>query len=187
MVRLDDAEHARRDALADGVVDDAAPRQHAAMAGRAEHLGELVAAGARPVHARPVRDEAGGVGEGHHLDHGLGAVDELDQHARVHVARRGLGDVVVRHGVEIQGVVLALAGGDDGHAERAGEGDELDRGGRLVAGRAGIDDAGAFGLGLEVAADGDVGLDIEHHHVLAMADRGERHHGAGFRDGRWRR
>ncbi len=125
--------------------------------------------------------EAGGVGERGHLHHGLGAVDELHQHARIHVARPGLLGELVGGGVDLEGVVLGLAGGDDLEAERLGEADQLDGGRRLVARRAGQHDAGLLRLLLEVAADGDVGLDAEQHHMLAVADRLQRDEGAHVR------
>ena len=78
---------------------------------------------------------------GDHLDHGLRAVDEFDQHARVHVARPRLGLIGLGHGIDLQRVVLALAGGDDLEAEALSEADELERGRRLVARRARVDDA----------------------------------------------
>ena len=98
------------------------------------------------MHARPVGHEAGGVGERDHLDHRLRPVDELDEHARVHVAGARLLLVILGHGLEVERVVLALAGGDDRHSEGACECDELDRRGRLVTRRAGVDDARAVGL-----------------------------------------
>ena len=95
---------------------------------RDQHLGHVVAVGLGAVHARHVGHEAGGVGDGAHLDHGLGAIDELDQHARVHVAARRFLAIVVGHGVVVERVVLALAGGDDAVAERRGELDQLHAG-----------------------------------------------------------
>ena len=126
------------------------------------------------MHARHVGHQAGGVGDRHHLDRRLRAVDELDQHARIHVALGRLLLVVGRHGVELQRVVLALAGGDDVEAEAPGKADDLQRAGRLVAGGTGIDDAGLARLLLEEAADGDVGLDVEHDDMLAVLHHFER-------------
>ena len=83
-------EDAGRDALADGEVDDALLVEDAAVGLGDQHLDHLVAVGVGAVHAGHVGDEAGGVGDGGHLDHGLGAIDELDQHARVHVPARRL-------------------------------------------------------------------------------------------------
>ena len=134
-----------------------------------------------PVHAGAIRHEARGIGEGDHLDHGLGAVDELDEHARVHVARAGLRFISLRDGLDVEGVVLALSGGDHGQAEGAREGDELDGRRGLVSRRTGVDDPGALGPRLQKAPDRDVGLDIEHDHVLAVADRGERDLRPGLR------
>ena len=56
-------------------------------------------------------------------------------------------------------------------AERGGELDQLHAGRRLVAGADRIDDAEPVGLLLEVGADGDVGLDVHHHEVLAVLHR----------------
>src|SRR5690606_27459593 len=77
-------------------------------------------------------------------------------------------DVVGGNGVVIQRVVLALAGGDDAIAEGGGELDQLHAGRGLVAGADGVDDAEPVGLRLEIGPNGDVGLDIHHHQVLAV-------------------
>ena len=138
---------------------------------RDQNLRELVAVGSRSVHAGLVGHQPGGVGDRAHLDHGFGAVDELDQHARVHVAAFRFRAVIVRHGVVVERVVLALAGRDDGVAERGGELDQLHAARRLVAGADRIDDAEPVGLPLQVGADGDVGLDIHHHQMLAVLHR----------------
>ena len=90
----------------------------------------------------------GGIGDRRHLHHGLGAVDELDQHARVHVPALGLLHVVVGRRIDVERVVLALAGGDDGIAEAGDEVDEFHGGGGLVAGAQRIDDAEPLGLAL---------------------------------------
>ncbi len=82
--------------------------------------------------------------------------------------------VLGRHRVELQRVVLALAGGDDVEAHRLGEADQLQRAGRLVAGSAGVDDPLPPGLLLEEAADGDVGFDVQHDDVLVRLHRFER-------------
>ena len=126
------------------------------------------------MHAGDVGLEAGGVGHRGHLDHRLGAVDELDQHARVHVALARLFLELVGRRVELQRIVLALARSDDLEADRLGEADQLDGGGRLVARRAGEHHARFLRLGLEEAADGDVGFDVEHDDVLAVLHRLER-------------
>ncbi len=55
-----------------------------------QHLGHVVAVGLGAVHAGHIGHEARGIGDARHLDHGLGTVDELDQHARVHVPARRL-------------------------------------------------------------------------------------------------
>ena len=168
---LDDDEDAGRHALADRVVDDALAVQDAAVLARDQHLCQVVAVGARAVHARNVGNEAGGVGDGRHLDHGLGAVDEFDEHARVHVAARRFLAIVVRHSVVVERVVLALAGRNDAVAERRGEFDQLHAARRLVARADRVDDAQPIRLLLQESADGDVGLDVHHHHMLAVLHR----------------
>ena len=125
MLGLDDDEHARRHALADGEVDDALLVEDAAVGLGDQHLDHLVAVGLRPMHARNVRHEAGGVGDGAHLDHRLRTIDELDQHARVHVPARGFLAIVVGDRVVVERIVLALAGRDDAVAERRGELDQF--------------------------------------------------------------
>ena len=126
---LDDDEDAGRDALADGEVDDALPVEDAAVLAcgistltiwSRSALGPCMpgTSGTRPVALAMQR----------HLDHGLGAIDELDQHARVHVPARRFLAIVVGDGVAVEGVVLALAGGDDAVAERGGELDQLHAG-----------------------------------------------------------
>ena len=123
------------------------------------------------MHAGHVGNKAGGVGERHHLDHGLRAVDELDEHPGVHVAPRGFLLIVGRNGVELQRVVLALAGGDDGIAEAPGEVHDFHGGAWLVAGAERIDDAGALRLLHQVGADRDVRLDVHHHDMLSVLHR----------------
>ena len=168
---LDDDEDAGGDALADGEIDDALLIEDAAIGLGDQHLDHLVAVGLGAVHAGHVRHEAGGVGDAAHLDHGLRAIDELDQHARVHVPADGFLAIVVGDGIVVERVVLALAGRDDAVAEGGGELDQLHAGAGLVAGADGIDDAEAVGLALEVGADGDVGLDVHHHQMLAVLHR----------------
>ena len=56
-------EDAGRDALADGVVDDALLDEDAAVLPRDQHLDHLVAVGLGAVHARHVGHQAGGVGD----------------------------------------------------------------------------------------------------------------------------
>ncbi len=70
--------------------------------------------------------------------------------------------------IDIQRIVLALAGGDDRIAEADDEVDEFHAGAGLVAGAQRVDDAKPLGLMLEIGADGDVGLDIHHHQMLAV-------------------
>ena len=101
---------------------------------------------------------------------------------------RRLVDVVVGRRVDVERIVLALAGGDDRIAQAATKLIELHAVElRLVAGAERVDDAQPVGLALQVGADGDVGLDVHHHEVLAVL------HGARARsrrrrpDCRWRR
>ncbi len=120
------------------------------------------------MHAGAVGDEARGIGDRRHLHHGLRAVDELDQHAHVHVAALRFLRIVIRHGIDIERIVLALAGGDDGMAHGRDEFDELHARRWFVARAQRVGDAEPVGLALEIGADGDVGLDIHHHQMLAM-------------------
>jgi len=76
-----------------------------------------------------------------------------------------------RRGVELKRIVFALASRDDLEAERLGEADKLHRRRRFIAGRPGIDDARLARLFLQEAANRDVGLDIQHHDMLAVLHR----------------
>ena len=118
--------------------------------------------------------ELGGVGERDHLDHRLGAVDELHEHARVHVAPRRFLGVRIGCRVHLERIVLALAGCDDGVAQAAHEIHELHGRARLVTGPQRVDHAGRGRARGKVSADGDVGFDVHHDHVLARVDGGKR-------------
>ena len=166
LVAAGDDEDARRD-RAGGEVDHAAAVEDAAVGRRLEHVvqlgdGRLVAA-----HPALADAEVGRVRQRRHLDHGLGAVDEAAQHLRVHLLAGGLGGQAGRGVVRAHRVVLALARADDVEGEVAGELDELERLGRLVAAAQGVDRAGLGGDAGEQPADGDVGLDVEQADVLA--------------------
>ena len=76
------------------------------------------------MHPVNIRHQAGGVGDGRHFHHRLGTVNKLYQHTRIHVSSACLVLVIFRHRVEIQWVVLALAGADDVVTHG---GDELDK------------------------------------------------------------
>jgi hypothetical protein len=131
-------------------------------------------AGRRAVHARDVGHEAGGVRKRDHFHHRLRTVDELDQHPRIHVAPRRLGNVGIRRRVGPKRIVLALPCRDDRIAQSTQEIDELHRRAGLVARAKRVDDARLLGLRRQVRTDGDVGLDVHHHDVLACRDRRER-------------
>ena len=120
------------------------------------------------MHARPVRHEPGGIGDRRHLHHGLRAVDELDQHAHIHVAAAGFFLVIVGYRIDVERVVLALAGGNDRMAHGRDELDQLHAGGRLIARAERIGDAEPVGLALQIGADGHVRLDIHHDQMLAV-------------------
>ena len=62
------------------------------------------------MHARNIRQKAGCIGNRHHLDHGLRAIDEFDQHAGIHVATPRFLLVISRNRVKFQRVILALTG-----------------------------------------------------------------------------
>ena len=120
------------------------------------------------MHARPVRHQPGGIGDRRHLHHGLRAVDELDQHAHIHVTAGGLLLVIVGNGIDVERVVLALAGGDDRMAHGRDELDQLHAGRGFIARSQRIGDAEPVGLALQIGADGHVRLDIHHHQMLAV-------------------
>ncbi len=178
MVGGHDEEHARRH-LAHGIIHHAFLAEDAAVGLQAEHLVQLGDGGARAVHVGHVRNEAGGVGEGGHLDHGLGSVNELHQHVGIEAAAGGFGSVRLRHGFAIERVVLALAGGHDLQADRARERVKLHQRGGLVARRHGVDDARLLGLAAQHGADGHVRFHVHHDDVLAVGEAVERDARAG--------
>src|SRR5262249_15617316 len=102
------------------------------------------------------------------LDHRLRAVDELDQHARVHVAAAGLVHVVLWRRVDFERIVLALPGGDDRIAKAGHEIDELHAGAWLIAGPERVDASQALRFARKISPDGAVRLDIHHDDMLAM-------------------
>ena len=120
------------------------------------------------MHAGTIGHEPRRIGNGRHFDHRLRAVDEFDQHAGIHVAPSRFIHIGVGRRIDIERIVLALAGGDDRIAEAQDEIDELHAGARLIAGPQRIDNPEPLGLALQISADGDVGLDIHHHQMLAM-------------------
>ena len=115
-----------------------------------------------------VGHQTGRIGDGGHFHHGLGAVDEFDQHARIHVPPLGLFHVLIRRGIDVQRIVLALARSHDRIAKADDEFDELHAGTGFIARAQRIDHAEPLGLVLEIGADGDIRLDIHHHQMLAM-------------------
>jgi hypothetical protein len=103
-----------------------------------------------------------------HFNHGLGAVDELNQHTHIHVAALGFFQIVIGNGVDIERIVLALASGNDGVTHGGNEFDQFHTRRRLVASAERIGNAQTVSLSLEVSADGDIGFDIHHDEMLAM-------------------
>ena len=79
--------------------------------------------------------------------------------------------VIVGYRIDVERVVLALAGGNDRMAHGRDELDQLHARGRLIAGAERIGDAEPVGLALQIGADGHVGLDIHHHQMLAVLHR----------------
>ena len=120
------------------------------------------------MHSRHIRLQAGGIGHSHHFDHGFGAIDEFYQHAGIHIASARLVLILVWRGIEIERIVLALARRDNIKAQRLRETDDLDGGGWFVTRRARIDHASLMRLLTQIAANGDIGLDIQHNDMLAM-------------------
>ena len=90
--------------------------QHPTVFHRTKHGGQFGQPGFGPVHAGDIGDEAGGIRDRDHLDHGLGAIDEFDQHPRIHSPGAGLGYIEVGRGFHVEGVVFTFTGGDHGHA-----------------------------------------------------------------------
>jgi hypothetical protein len=89
VIGMNDDENAGRH-RPDAVVDHAHAAQQAAVLLQREGLREAVTIGVGPVHAADIGNEARGVGRRGHLDHGLGAVHELDQHVGAEAAPRRL-------------------------------------------------------------------------------------------------
>ncbi len=71
VVHLGHNEYAGRNAFADGIIDDAAFAENAAIRLRDKGLAQLVDAGARAVHPGNIRNKASCIGNGCHLDHGF--------------------------------------------------------------------------------------------------------------------
>ena len=170
MIGFHDAEHAGRHALADGIIHAAGFRQNPAMRFGHQHRTQFFARGGGPMHARHIGHKPGAIGNRHHFNHRLGAVDEFNQHAGIHVAGPRLRFILLGHRIKLERIVLALAGADNFQTQRLRKADELDGAGRFIAHGPCIDNAGALGLRLEMAADGDVGFHIQHHHMLAVVD-----------------
>ena len=139
--------------------------------------------------AAALRLEAGGVGHRGHLDAGLGAVDEAVEHLRVHaggVGRGGRDPEVLPHRrrgrlVELRQVARALAGADHGEAAGARPVDQLADQRRLIAVGEAVDQARLPRPLGEHRSDQDVRLDVDHHQVTTVVDRGERVARAGAR------
>ena len=166
-----------------GVIDHAPMVQDAALALRPEQLGDLVHARDRPVHAANIGDQAGIVRDARHLDHGLCGVAEGDQEVRVDAEPlRVLRDAVGRRiAVEEPDAGRRLADRDDLEAKTCVSvvifGDQT----RLIAGGHGVNDAGRLGHFVQDRTDDHVGLDVEHHDMLARQDRPHRDTGADIR------
>ena len=118
--------------------------------------------------------EPGHVGQRHHLDRVLGAVQERPEHLRVVVLA---GEAVhARHVVRVHLAealreARALAGGHQAEAERARPVAELGGQRRLVAVGQAVDHARGLGELAQVVAYQHVGLDRYHGQVLAGQDR----------------
>ena len=123
--------------------------------------------------------EAGGIGDRRHLDRRFGAVEKRVEHLRVHAGRLRfacgqpvmLPDAVRRHVVIGRQIFGALAGGDDAKTGRARPVDDLGGQRRLVAIGQRIDHARLARFFREQRPRQHVGLDIDHHDVLAGCDR----------------
>ncbi|GCC48933.1 hypothetical protein chiPu_0033310, partial [Chiloscyllium punctatum] len=122
--------------------------------------------------------ERAGVGDRRHLDRGFGAVEEGVEHLRIHAGglRLARGEPVMlphalrRHVVIGRQIFGALAGGDDVEAGGARPVDHFRGQRRLVAIGERIDHAGLARLFGEQRAGQHVGLDIDHHDMLAGRD-----------------
>ncbi len=174
VVHLGDDEDAGGHARAYGVVHTTpVGRQHPAVRCGDQHLVQVLFRRRRAVHAGPVGQQARGVGNGGHFHHRLRPVHEFHQHPRVHVPAVRLVGIGVGGGVDVQGVVLALACADDPVAHGRDELDQFHAGRRLVARAQRIDNTQPFGFGPQIGADGHVGLDVHHYQVLAAFHRGK--------------
>ncbi len=155
---------------------DALLLQRAARTLRLAHFGKLEARRRREREAVRLRHEPGRVAYGRHLDAGLGAIDEGVEHLRID--RLAIGDVQilvenVPHVVGIGAVIVRLV------ARALARRDHLETGGtrpidmladqrRLIAPGEAVDDARGLGLACEQRACHRVGLDVDHHDVLAV-------------------
>ena len=137
---------------------------------------QVVDAAGREGQAVAGRRQPAGIGHRGHLQGRLGAVQEGVEHLRVEVAAGDLlgaeavmpPDRVGRGGVVGRQVLGALAGADHLQADRARPVDQLGDQRRLVARGHGVDHTGLGGAAGQQRAGEHVGLDVDHHDVLAV-------------------
>ena len=174
----------RRDHLDGAALGEAGRRRP-----RAQDARQVVDAAGREGEAVARRGEPAGIGHRGHLQRRLGAVEEGVEHLRVEVAARDLAlaeavmapDRVGRGGVVGRQVLGALAGADHLEPDGARPVDQLGDQGRLVAGGHGVDHPGLGGLARQQRPGQHVGLDVDHHDVLARREGLERVADAGRR------
>ena len=123
--------------------------------------------------------EPGGIGDRRHFDRGFGAVEKRVEHLRVHAGRLRFArrqpvmapDAFRRHVVIGRQIFGALAGGDDAKSCRARPVDHFGGQRRLIAIGQRIDHARFARFLGEQGARQHVGLDIDHHDMLAGRNR----------------
>ena len=147
--------------------------QNAAALLEAELFGDLSQIGCRKVHPADVGDQAGGIGEGGHLDGVLGAVQERAEHAGVVVLALEAvhpGDIVGIGLAEGQLEAGALAGGDQLESQRPRPVAELGGQGRLVSIGHAVKHARPVGHPFQQGPHQDVGFHRHHDQVLLLLD-----------------
>lgn len=154
-------------------LDHPLPVQDPAPLLRGQHIRNLAQVGSREVQPAHVGLEPGHVGQRHHLDRVLGAVQERPEHLRVVVlaveavhARH----VVRVHLAETPREARALAGRHQPEAERASPVAELGGQRRLVAVGQAVDHTCGLGELPQMEACQHVGLHRYHGYVLAGQD-----------------